>query len=53
MNGPDDNEDLIFRVVATLIIAAGLLGLAFLLSGHGLVPPAPPTSQTTTASPTP
>ena len=53
MNGPDRNEDIIFRVVGALIIAAGLLSLAFLLSGHGLVPPEPPTHQATTASPTP
>ncbi|MBS2550499.1 hypothetical protein KGQ19_26870 [Catenulispora sp. NL8] len=53
MNGPDGNEDIIFRVSAALFIAAGLASLAYLLSGHGLVPPAPPTSQATTDSPTP
>ena len=51
MNGPDKNEDHIFRVTAALFIVAGLLSLAYLLSGHTLGPPDVPTSPVTATYP--
>lgn len=53
MNGPDKNEDIIFYAAFAVIAVFAVIGLIVLLSGHGVIPPDPPTHQATTASPTP
>jgi len=53
VNRPDPYEDLIYGCAAAVWVVACLVGLVVLLSGHGVIPPDPPTHQATTASPTP
>lgn len=55
MNGPDPNEDLMYRIAATAFAVLIAIGLVVLLSGHGNVtPPAnrvSPDGATTTMGP--
>lgn len=53
MSNYDKNEDRIFWASFALIAVFAAIGLIVLLSGHGVIPPDPPTRQTTTASTTP
>jgi len=61
VNRPDPNEDLVYGCAAAVWVVLCLIGVAVLLSGHGIAsdPPAPrvsPSGVTTTmgdASPTP
>ena len=53
MNGPDKNEDIIFYASFAVITVFAVIGLIVLLSDHGVIPPDPPTRQTTTASTAP
>jgi hypothetical protein len=42
VNGPDPNEDWIYKWAARLFVALVLASLFYLLSGHGIVMPSAP-----------